>query len=362
MNTLYFVLIHLFLISGLLSAQNEAGNAISLDGNSDYLQVAHIPELQFEGSFTISVWIKTTMVDNASIIMQYECGNTCANSPSFYQIGLLEQRSHFSLRDPSSSIIRAIDTLNFSNDGNWHLVTGVRNIQDTTQLLYVDGILVATEIAPDGIIGDDDGEEDPVVFGGRYAAGGSFIEGLFNGEIDEIRVWNVARTQEQIVATMLDTLGMEYYSTSDSGLVGYWRFDEFEDLGVGGGGVDDFRDFSVNGNHADAEGSPTLVPSGALVSVSIEEGYLPDNFYLHQNFPNPFNPSTTISFSLLEESFVSLIVFNSLGEEVETLIAEELNAGKYNYDWNATDLTSGIYFYKLRAGNFNKTKKMILLK
>ena len=161
---------------------------------------------------------------------------------------------------------------------------------------------------------------------------------------------------------MLDTLTIEYYSSTDSGLVGYWRFDEFEDLGVNGGGADDIRDFSVNANHADAEGLPTLVPSGALVSVSKEDAVLPDKFYLAQNYPNPFNPSTTISFSLPEVSYVSLKVFNALGEEIETLVTKELSAGSYKYDWNAINRPSGVYFYKLQTGNFVQTKKMILLK
>jgi hypothetical protein len=343
-------------------AQSNAGNALSLDGNDDYLQVIHIPELQFEGSFTISVWIRTTTMNNSSIIMQYECGNSCADAPSFYQVGILDQRAHFSLRDPEGVIVRAIDTINFSNDGNWHLFTGVRNLEDTTQLLYVDGVLVATEIAPDSTIGDDDGEEDPVVFGGRYAPGGSFVEGLFNGEIDEIRIWNVARTQEQIFATMLDTLGIEYYSTTDSGLVGYWRFDEFEDLGVNGGGIDDIRDFSVNNNHADSEGLPSLIPSGALVSVEKIDNLVPDNFYLSNNYPNPFNPSTTIEFSIPQTSHVTLEVFNALGKSVGLLVSKELTTGTYNYKWDASSLPSGVYFYRLDTEDFIQTKKMILMK
>ena len=89
---------------------------------------------------------------------------------------------------------------------------------------------------------------------------------------------------------------------------------------------------------------------------------IPSDFQLSQNFPNPFNPSTTINFSIPEESFISLKIFNSLGEEVETLVAQELNTGNYKYNWNADGLTSGIYFYKIEAGEFVSTKKMILLK
>lgn len=89
---------------------------------------------------------------------------------------------------------------------------------------------------------------------------------------------------------------------------------------------------------------------------------LPDKFALNQNYPNPFNPNTNIQFAIPQSSFVTLEVFNTLGEMVEILVSEELNIGTYNYDWNASNLTSGIYFYKLHAGNFVEMKKMILIK
>ena len=92
------------------------------------------------------------------------------------------------------------------------------------------------------------------------------------------------------------------------------------------------------------------------------EELFPTEYSLEQNFPNPFNPSTTINFSVPEASFVSLKIFNVLGEEVETLVAKDLNAGNYKYGWNALGLPSGIYFYKLQTDNFTETKKMILLK
>ena len=97
-------------------------------------------------------------------------------------------------------------------------------------------------------------------------------------------------------------------------------------------------------------------------NVSDQNLNQPEKFILFQNYPNPFNPTTTISFSILEATFISLKIFNSLGEEIETLVTKKLSAGNYIYDWNAERLTSGIYFYRLQAGSFVETKKMILLK
>jgi len=87
------------------------------------------------------------------------------------------------------------------------------------------------------------------------------------------------------------------------------------------------------------------------------------SYGLEQNYPNPFNPSTTIEFALPHSGFVTLKIYNILGEEMAALVSERLTAGKYKYEWDASDLASGVYFYRLEAGkDFIKTKKLVLLK
>lgn len=88
----------------------------------------------------------------------------------------------------------------------------------------------------------------------------------------------------------------------------------------------------------------------------------PNEFKLNQNFPNPFNPSTSISFELPSLSIVKLTIYDALGREVSTLINEKLPAGSYEKNWNAGSLTSGMYYYTLKAGDFSETKKMMLVK
>jgi hypothetical protein len=89
---------------------------------------------------------------------------------------------------------------------------------------------------------------------------------------------------------------------------------------------------------------------------------IPSHFVLGQNYPNPFNPSTTISFSLPSNSFVSLKILDVLGREVSNLVSEELSAGAYSRRWNAEGLASGMYFYRLQAGSYIETKKLVLLR
>ncbi len=91
-------------------------------------------------------------------------------------------------------------------------------------------------------------------------------------------------------------------------------------------------------------------------------GNFPQRIQLFQNYPNPFNPSTTIEFSLPKSSEVILKIFNILGEEVAELVSDRLSAGSYSYDWNASNMTSGVYLYRLEAGNYIETKKMILMR
>jgi len=85
-------------------------------------------------------------------------------------------------------------------------------------------------------------------------------------------------------------------------------------------------------------------------------------YRLNQNYPNPFNPSTTISFTIPTASIVSLKVFNVLGKEVATIINENKSAGNYSFNFNATGLSSGVYFYQLTTDNFTSTKKFTLMK
>ncbi len=97
-------------------------------------------------------------------------------------------------------------------------------------------------------------------------------------------------------------------------------------------------------------------------SKEVEINFLPTIVQINQNFPNPFNPSTTINYQLPTNGFVTLKVYNILGEEVATLVNEEKEAGMYQVKFDGSKLSSGMYFYKLTAGKITEIKKMILLK
>ncbi len=100
-------------------------------------------------------------------------------------------------------------------------------------------------------------------------------------------------------------------------------------------------------------------PALGITPISNE---VPKSFSLSQNYPNPFNPSTVIKFEVASYRFIKLSVYDVPGKEISTLVNEQLQPGSYEVNWNASNFPSGVYFYKLAAGDFVETKKMILMK
>jgi hypothetical protein len=157
------------------------------------------------------------------------------------------------------------------------------------------------------------------------------------------------------------TLGADIYNDPGSGLIGYWRFDHLEDLGVGKPGVNDVRDLSVNHNHGDVVGN-VILSDGINAVIASNLIRQPQKFSLSQNYPNPFNPQTTIRYELPAASDVELTVYNMLGQKVVTLVSRHQAAGSYSVTFDGTRLASDVYFYRIRADNFQAIRRMILLK
>lgn len=128
------------------------------------------------------------------------------------------------------------------------------------------------------------------------------------------------------------------------------------------------NDFTIKGNYMYAalfNGSIWKRDISTMSGIQPNSNEIPAKFTLFQNYPNPFNPMTKIKFDIPSSSassIVSLKIYNILGEEIEELVNEELKAGTYEVTWNGTNHSSGIYFYKLRAGSHSETKKLVLTK
>ena len=130
-------------------------------------------------------------------------------------------------------------------------------------------------------------------------------------------------------------------------------------------------DFGANGSNiygwTVSAGGTIAAFSGTVSGIASNGNSVPSEFVLEQNYPNPFNPSTKIQFEIPASSRVSLKIYNSLGEEVATLVDNIMNAGTHSVEWNGKNhfnstVASGVYFYRLTAENFVQTKKMLMIK
>lgn len=209
------------------------------------------------------------------------------------------------------------------------------------------------------------GTNTPLCFGGYQLSLDSLLSerNYLRGEIDEIRIWNVKRSEQNIKSTLRDTLNYKYYSSSDSGLVAYYRIDKIEQLLVDNKiNLSAIRDLSINANNAAMVNCAALIDHNDLTSVDFIDSNLPEKYELLQNYPNPFNPVTTIIYQIPRESLVNLKVYDIRGKEIAVLINEIKSPGSYTLTFNASYLSSGVYFYKLTAGNIVQIKKMTFLK
>jgi hypothetical protein len=148
---------------------------------------------------------------------------------------------------------------------------------------------------------------------------------------------------------------VNYYSASDSGLVAFWNFNETAG--------DTVFDLTRNNYFGIIHGA---VRSEEASPLAIEKNYntrvLPDSWTLNQNYPNPFNPLTKIRFTIPQTEKVKIQIFNSVGQLVETLFENELKAGLHEVEFSAYSLPSGLYFYRLQAGHYMNTRKMLLIR
>jgi hypothetical protein len=108
--------------------------------------------------------------------------------------------------------------------------------------------------------------------------------------------------------------------------------------------------------------SEFILGSDEPLTNIVKQDQTSNKYTLYQNYPNPFNPKTTINYSIPKTNFVTLKIYDVLGREIATLVNEERLPGNYNVKFDGSNIPSGVYFYRLQAGNFSQTKKLILMK
>ena len=128
--------------------------------------------------------------------------------------------------------------------------------------------------------------------------------------------------------------------------------------------ISDYRMDTGNGlNERLKSGEEVVISNSSVNKLMVSGDIIPATYSLEQNYPNPFNPSTKIEFSIPEDvNNVTLTIYNALGQRVAELVNSKMEAGKYSYVWNASDVATGLYIYELRTDKFVSVKKMMLLK
>ena len=180
----------------------------------------------------------------------------------------------------------------------------------------------------------------------------------FDGHRNPHRFWTSPFVQSLDSSTFF---GLErYYKVIETDGLIYMEYELVEGFGIGrilacegGGTTYILKGCVING---------IVYGDTTLTSVNNISSEIPGGFKLYNNYPNPFNPSTTIKFDIPVRGNVSLSIYNNLGKEVSTLVNTDLSPGSYETFWDASAFSSGVYFYRLETTGFTQTKRMMLIK
>jgi hypothetical protein len=302
--------------------------------NTNYVLIPHQASMIGFSNITIEGWVKIGGTTTPNTILNK------GGSSFDYQLGINSGTTNPFFRAQSSITIASTMTI---TPNVWtHLAV---TYDGTTVRFYKDAALgfSAPVSAPFGSSSNEM----------RIGRGGNDPG---SGNLEELRLWSVARTQPQIDSNKCRKWRNNL--TSQTGLKAIWHFDSTYTDSVSG-----YNGTPTSGNVGfDTVSFPIPGVNCNLVGIQAIGNTVPEDYSLSQNYPNPFNPLTNIRFSIPKGEFVEIILYDITGKEVAVLFSDPLEAGTYNVDFNASNLASGVYFYKLAAGKFTDVKKMVLIK
>jgi photosystem II stability/assembly factor-like uncharacterized protein len=189
--------------------------------------------------------------------------------------------------------------------------------------------------------------------------GGAHWGGL--ARLAQVSVSSILATDAYVfMAAMLEGIGYGFYSSTDNGTNWYQPNDGLSTLNLASIAVRGTNVFL--GTLGSGVWRRPLLDLGIIASVDHSSQDIPVRFVVEQNYPNPFNPSTTIRYGLPRRAQVSLSVFNTLGQRVVQLVNGDIDAGYHEIRFDGNNLASGVYFYRMTAGSYAETRKLLLLK
>ena len=298
----------------------------------EYVSIASIPT---SGTVTIEFWAKLEGSNDDTDVMINMGGDSKRLT--------LKSSSHLPAWSDGWNAYSSTAGISLNT---WHHIAYVAS-SGTLQSIYIDGL-------PQTIDGGTSVSMPTATWylASWYGGGASSLN--YIGCIDELRLWNDVRTASEISSNKDSEL-----QGNEQGLIGYWKFNE------GSGTTLADSKGSANGTLHNMESGDWVSGASSLSKKGYVNGndeVIPKQFSLSQNYPNPFNPSTIISFALPKAENVKLFIYNMLGEKIAELVNENMSAGIHSVPFDASKFVSGIYIYRISAGQNVITKKMMLLK
>ncbi|KAA3614754.1 MAG: PKD domain-containing protein [Calditrichaeota bacterium] len=330
-------------------------SALAFDIQENYVEIQADSGLNITTAYTLEFWINPTDWGKAvtGLGRIFDKGNLSGflrktnagkyNAESFVINMRHESGSSSAYGTPDSSI-----KLN-----TWQHIAIAFDSENDSLRVFVNGDLTELSVISSKAVGPvRDNSTAPLIMADALSKSRSYI-----GALDEVRLWNIARS-----TTRIQQNWNHYIDPEIDGLIGYWQFNEANG--------DTLNDLTSNGfdgliiNADWVEGKPDLLP------VGIKEDLLKiqaTDFKLYANYPNPFNPETVIKYQVGTNSYspvhVKLIVYDVLGRRVKTLVDKPQMSGKHKVTFNATGIASGVYYYKIQMGQkFSQVRKMLLIR
>ncbi len=341
---------------------DTVGYTLNFDGADDFVDCGNHPALRVTGNtITIEALIQAedwrpNYWDGVIVAKDYSGGAT-TNYGYMLRAG---NNGMLSFNIGSGSWNELNTGTGLMESGTWHHVAGTYD--GSMMRLYLDGELVG-ESARNITVGN---ASSVSLFIGESP---SFRGRVFDGLIDEVRVWDIARTQEEIQANLDAELSEQYYSEPGNGLVGYWQLNEGEGQTVANLATEESTGVlgSTMGEDSNDPAWVSIIGVVYPTPVGDSSSLVPAHHELQQNYPNPFNPSTTIQYNLPSAAFVTVKVYDTRGREIRTLVNESQIAGFKAVLWDGKDDSgrsagSGVYLYRVKAGDWVERRKMVLLK